>query len=185
MATREVYFSKDGVPQTGLGLTWEYLLKVSDGSAFTPQPTFTEIGGGWYKFDINPTEKLVGVIDGSVTLTSAVERYIPVYFDVFDYLYEMFVSPVYDEDNDSLIVAAFLLKNGEVMKTLLTNCDVRVYDKTGTLLFTMNTTSFVQGMAILTKSVPGLIKNQVYYCAVEITYDGEVHTSADSFITLE
>ena len=49
MATRLVFFSDEGIPATGLTPTWSSLKKVSDGSNFTPQPTFTEVGGGWYK----------------------------------------------------------------------------------------------------------------------------------------
>ncbi len=85
---KKVYFSNSGVPATGLTLTWNNLKKVSDGTNFA-QPGFVEIGGGWYKFTISPTEPLTGVIDGSATLTSAPERYVPVYIDQNDYLYEL------------------------------------------------------------------------------------------------
>jgi len=69
-----VYFADSGVPETGLTLTWEYLLTVSAGGNYTPQPAFVEIGGGWYKFVLTPTEAVVGVIDGSATLGDA-DRY--------------------------------------------------------------------------------------------------------------
>lgn len=55
--------------------TWSSLLK-EDGSAFTPQPSISEIGGGWYKFTAPvTTENLVGVIDGGATLND-VDRYV-------------------------------------------------------------------------------------------------------------
>ena len=184
MATREVFFSNTGTPETGLTLTWEYLLKVSDGAAYTPQPTFTEIGGGWYKFTISPTEKLVGVIDGGATLPVA-ERYIPVYFDQYDFLYEVMVTPVFDEDSDSLTFMAFLLQNGKIVTTLLTNCSISVYNQTHTLQYTVSSVSNTNGVFIVTKSSPGLVKNQSYYAVVTITADSVDHDSIDTFISLE
>lgn len=73
-----VYFSNAGVPTTGLSLTWEYLKQVSDGSDDGSPPSFTEVGGGWYKFTYSTATDLVGVIDGSETLTNT-DRYVPVY----------------------------------------------------------------------------------------------------------
>lgn len=71
-----VYFgdSATNAPRTGLTLTWVSLLKVSDGTAFTPQPVFTEVGAGFYKFDI-PAENVCGSIDGGAALPT-VDRYI-------------------------------------------------------------------------------------------------------------
>ncbi len=185
MATKIVYFSNAGIAATGLTLTWEYLKLVSDGTSYGSPPAFTEIGGGWYKFDINPTEKLVGVIDGSATLTIDSERYQPVYFDLYDYLWEVLVSPVYDEDTDSLKFIVFLLQNGKVALTPLTNCDVQVYDSSHTLLFTVTSASFTNGVCVLTKSTPGLVANTMYYAKGLITYDGVIHSSLDTFISLE
>jgi hypothetical protein len=79
MAIQKVYFADAGVPKTGLTLAWNNLKKVSDGTNFTPQPAFTEIGGGWYKFTQPDTdEDLTGVVDGSATLTDDNDRYVPV-----------------------------------------------------------------------------------------------------------
>lgn len=61
-------------PITGLTPTWNSLLKVSDGTDFTPQPSITEIGGGKYKFTI-PSTQVCGIVDGGVAL-SDVDRYI-------------------------------------------------------------------------------------------------------------
>ena len=78
-----VYFSDAGVPKTGLTPDFEYLKTAENstdksGSA----PAITEIGGGFYKFDITlgtapwdvTTEDLVGVIDGGSSLAD-VDRY--------------------------------------------------------------------------------------------------------------
>lgn len=185
MATKLVYFANAGVPATGLTLTWEYLLIASTGGAYGSSPAFTEVGGGWYKFDINPTEKLVGVIDGSATLTVNSERYQPVYFDIYDYLWEVLITPQYDEDSDSMKFIVFLLQNGKLATTPLTNCDVEVYDDAHALLFTVNSTSFTGGVCILTKSAPGLSSNESYYAKGYVTYDGVEHVSIDTFISLE
>lgn len=183
MSTREVYFSNLGVPATGLILTWEYLFKVSDNSAVVG-PAFTEIGGGWYKFDIDPTERYVGVIDGSVTLP-ATERYQPVYFDIYDYLYEIYVQPSYNEDTDALTFLCWLMKNGKLVKTSMTNCEIEVYDSANTLLFTITAVTPTNGIFTLTKSAPGLTDNLSYYCVATITEDGVDHESTDTFISLE
>ena len=184
MATREVYFSDGGTPKTGLSPVFSTLKKVASGDDVTP-PVITEIGGGWYKFDINPTEKYVGVIDGTSSVTVAGERYVPVFFDVYDFLYEAIVAPVYDEDSDSLTFMAFLLKNGQRVTTLLTNCEIKVYDQSHTLLFTISSVSSTNGVFVITKSTPGLTKNENYYVTVTVTYDGVDHVSTDSFIALE
>lgn len=84
MATYKVYFAEAGVATTGLTVTWEYLKKVSDGTDEGSPPAFTEIGGGWYKYSYSPTEDMVGVIDGSATITSDSDRYVPVDFTASD-----------------------------------------------------------------------------------------------------
>ena len=93
-----VYFSNEGVPSTGLSPTW--CLNSSSSSAIwsagttatgsgteitTNLPAITEVGSGWYKFDITfgvapwtaTTQDLVGVIDGTATLAGA-DRYKPI-----------------------------------------------------------------------------------------------------------
>ena len=81
-----VYFSDQGLAKTGLSCTWEYLLtgeNATDKSGAAP--SITEVGGGWYKFDITfgsgcwdvTTEDLVGVIDGGAALDN-IDRYKPV-----------------------------------------------------------------------------------------------------------
>lgn len=72
-----VYLANAGVPETGLTLTWASFLKVSDGADPGDSPSFTEVGGGWYKFTYIPTEDINGVVDGSGTLNDN-DRYIPI-----------------------------------------------------------------------------------------------------------
>jgi WD40 repeat protein len=184
MPIKKVYFSDGGLPKTGLVPVWNGLKKVSDGSNFTPQPTFTEVGLGWYKFTINPSEALVGVIDGTSSVASNTERYVPVYFDKYDYMYEVFVQPVYDEDTDSLTFLCFLSQNGQRVTTGLVDCTINVYNSAHSLQFTLTTTSQTNGVFVLTKTSPGLIKNTSYY-AVAIIDDGVEHDSTDSYISIE
>ena len=81
-----VYFSEGGVPKTGLTPSWESLLTAENGTDKSgAAPSIVEVGGGWYKFDIQfgtapwevITEDLLGVIDGGAALLDA-ERYKPV-----------------------------------------------------------------------------------------------------------
>jgi len=85
-----VYFSEEGVPKTGLTPTW-FGLKDDAGNNTSNNPSFTEIGCGFYKFNIvygdnaGPwkttgdvhKKDLVGVIDGGSALADA-DRYKPV-----------------------------------------------------------------------------------------------------------
>jgi len=88
------FVSDGGTPQTGLvagsDIAWESLDTAENGADKNGSaPGFTEIGGGWYSFDITfgtapwdvITEDLVGVIDcdtdGDVGL-HPVDRYKPV-----------------------------------------------------------------------------------------------------------
>lgn len=89
-----LYVSNAGVPETGLvagnDIAWESLDTAENGTDKSGSaPSFTEIGGGWYAFDITfgtapwdvTTEDLVGVIDcdtdGDAGLADG-DRYKPV-----------------------------------------------------------------------------------------------------------
>lgn len=79
-ATKFVYFCDAGVAETGLTLTWEYL-KKANGDDVSPAPSFTEVGGGWYKYTADvPSGDVAwaGVVDGSATLAADEDRYKPV-----------------------------------------------------------------------------------------------------------
>lgn len=55
-------------PLTGLTPAWTFLIKGADGTAYTPQPAFTELGNGLYRFTITPTQDILGKIDGGAAL---------------------------------------------------------------------------------------------------------------------
>lgn len=80
-----VYFSDGGVPETGLSPDWESLVTAENGTDKSGSaPTITEIGGGWYKYEITfgtapwdvTGEDLLGVIDGGSSLVDS-DRYKP------------------------------------------------------------------------------------------------------------
>jgi len=184
MPLRKVYFTDNGSAKTGLTPTWQYLKKVSDGTDYA-QPSFTEIGGGWYKFTIDPTESVVGVIDGGAALSLPSERYVPVEIDVTDFLYDVHLIPVYDEDSDSLTFLVFVLQDGVLLTSGLTLCAVEVFNKVHTSQFSVSSASATNGVFVLVKSSPGLVKNTSYYAKIDVTIDGAVHSSADTYIALE
>ena len=81
-----VYFSDGGSPKTGLSPDWESLVTAENGTDKSGSaPTITEVGGGWYNFEITfdtapwdaETEDLLGVIDGGSALVDP-DRYKPV-----------------------------------------------------------------------------------------------------------
>ncbi len=103
----KVYFADGGVAKTGLTATWEYLKKVSDGSNYTPQPSFTEIGGGWYKFSLSPAEDLAGSIDGGGALAD-IDRYVPADMTPYDSLLDSIIEgTITFKQVMMLILAAF------------------------------------------------------------------------------
>jgi len=83
MAVFLIYFSKSGSPAAGLSPTWLSLYDLSGNDKVSQGPGISEVGGGWYKFELTKGaapwdgEDLVGVIDGGDTLSGA-ERYLPV-----------------------------------------------------------------------------------------------------------
>ena len=81
-----VYFSDAGSPKTGLSPDWESLVTAENGTDKSGSaPTVTEVGGGWYVFEITygtapwdvTTEDILGVIDGGSSLVDT-DRYKPV-----------------------------------------------------------------------------------------------------------
>lgn len=81
-----IYFENFGTPVTGLTPDWEYLLTAENGNDKSGSaPSITEVGGGWYKFDITfgtapwdvTGEDLLGVIDGGASV-SVTGRWKPV-----------------------------------------------------------------------------------------------------------
>lgn len=80
-----VYFADNGSPASGLSLEWESLY-YEDTTAVpsASYPSFTEVGGGWYKFDFTPSANAMGVVDGSSALTSDLDRYVSVDFKTYD-----------------------------------------------------------------------------------------------------
>jgi len=78
----KLFITEDGRPKIGLSPTWQSLHAVDGTDKIAQAPAISEIGGGWYKFEVvygvNPftSPELVGVIDAGAEL-SDYDRYIP------------------------------------------------------------------------------------------------------------
>lgn len=186
--TRSVYITDLGVPKTGLTPTWNVLKKVASGADVTPQPSITAVGGGWYKFDANVPvdEQWAGIIDAGATVASASERYIPVLLIDSDLTVAttVYITPVYDENSDTVFFMVFLMRNGELYTTP-TSVTITVYDTTHTLLFTLNTSSSTNGVFVISKNTPGFTSGEGYYCKAELIALTKTFTSMETIISLD
>lgn len=186
---RVVYCSNGGLPATGLTLTWEYLKQVTDGADVTPQPAFTEVGAGFYKFTASPDidEQWAGVIDASPSVTNPSERYVPILLGDNDIRRNTIsvVTPIYDEASDTLQFFCFLLRNGETVQSGIDSVDVTVYNSTHTSQFTLNGVSATNGVFIVSKNTPGLNSGEGYYVVAEITVGTKVFTSTETVLALD
>jgi hypothetical protein len=129
----QVYFSDAGVPKTLLTPTWAYLYTIAGAPVIGP--AISEIGGGWYKFTLAPTENLVGAIDGGAGLANA-DRYPSV-----------FLTP-----NDDSLRMALGKGSGKVIVTLdnATTLVQQFYDIDNmTLLFTLTTSKTTGGRTVV------------------------------------
>lgn len=187
--TRILYVTEYGLPKEGLSPTWESLDK-QDGSAVSPQPTFDEIGGGFYKFDVDISDGdiWVGVVDAGSDISSRTERYIPVTLrpgeTVAEATYSVYVSPVYDEDADAIEYLCFLQRDGQLV-TDSDDVELNVYDANHTLQFTLTSSSQTNGVFVVTKSSPGLTVGEGYYVVAEIVRNTVTYTSGEVFLVLQ
>ena len=72
--TYSIGVKNNGVPTAGLSPVFSALYQLSD-DAPVAGPTITEVGGGLYKFTVDVTEALVGVIDTGASIPAS-SRYI-------------------------------------------------------------------------------------------------------------
>jgi len=85
----KVFLSEDGQPKTGLTPTFASLRAVDGTDKSSQAPAISEIGGGWYKFQVTygtepfDVAELVGVIDAGSNLCDY-ERYVPVAISLRD-----------------------------------------------------------------------------------------------------
>ena len=188
---RTIYITDNGAAKTGLFPIWTMLKSV--GTINQTQPTIEEIGGGWYRFiaNLNPFEHWVGVVDAGSSVSSDSERYIPIdlRFSDFDGSEdkEIYVTPIYDADSDTLTLLAFLAINGKILNdnSLLTSISIGVYNHAHSLLFTLSTSSFTNGVAVMSQSAPALIANVGHYLLVTLTTTNEVITANESFVSMQ
>ncbi len=85
----KIFITESGIPKTGLTLSWNSLYAIDGTDKSASAPAISEIGGGWYKFELvygtSPFDvaELVGVIDCGSSLTGN-ERYVPVNISLRD-----------------------------------------------------------------------------------------------------
>lgn len=187
---QSIFIRSRGIPATGLSPVFETLVDIQTGQAFTPQPTIEEIGNGWYRVisEINYPVHLLGVIDAGASINDQSERKIPVNFRYSDFDIdnkEVYVVNVIDEPSDSVTFLCYLLVNGKIQKTNLTSVSLLVYDSNHNLLFTLTTSSFTNGVAVLIKNTPNFVGNRSYYAVPTITTSNEIIESADTFAVIQ
>ena len=186
--TFTIYITDSGVPKSGLTPTW-LSFTDSDGNAET-QPTISEIGNGYYKFtvDIASSEVWMGTVDAGLDVINSSERYIPVVMRRYDSLTpirsEVYVTPMYNEDADSLMFISYLMQNGGIVDSP-TNVSISLYDSTHVLKFTVSSSSSSNGVFVTTQNGPSLNSGEVYYAIASIEHDGDTHTSAETTLVLE
>jgi len=185
---RTVYISNGGSAATGLTPTWQSLKNVATGANITPQPTFAEVGGGFYRFtvDIGVGIQWCGVIDGGATITEPSERYVPFMAGDSDLAKNtlVFCTPVYDETSDTLTFFVFMLRDGQIVTTA-SDAEVSVYDSGHTLLFTVSGSSSTNGVFVLSKNTPGIDSGEGYYCVGTITVNTIDFVSVETMLTLD
>lgn len=71
-----IYYSDLGTPKTGLSPVIDVFIKVSDGTSAGTPPTVTELSGGFYRFEYNPTEEVAIRVDSQDTNMADADRYI-------------------------------------------------------------------------------------------------------------
>lgn len=184
--TRAVYIAQYGVPLTGLHPAFSSLKKLSDGTTIT-FPTITEVGGGWYKFTsvVPINERWVGTIDAGVSV-DVHARYIPVMlgFSDTDIPVEVFVTPVYDEDSDSLTFCVYMNAKGKI-HTDVDSVAVALMDMTHSEIFSLTGTSSANGVFVLVKGSPTLTVGEGYYIKASIVCGDETFDSVETMFTLK
>jgi hypothetical protein len=94
----KIFITADGVPASGLSPAWQSLRTLDGTEKSASAPAISEIGGGWYRFEmIHGTApfdvaELVGVIDAGSALSNY-DRYLPVTISLRDLALAKLVNP--------------------------------------------------------------------------------------------
>ena len=184
-----INFESDGLELVGLTPTFLMSKNLDTGNDVTPLPTVSEVANGFYRYDIDGTEgeKYIGKITGGVGVGLPENRFKYVTDEIpYDPTHrEIFSMPVYDPDADSILFMTYMLKDGQTVLTNLVEARVTMYDSSNIALFSITSTTFNNGVAILTKATPGLVSGEAYYVKIEITRGAETFTTTDTFKVLE
>lgn len=126
--TYKVFITEDGEPKTGLSPSWSSLLTVDGADKSGSAPTISEIGGGWYKFEVTygtgpfDVPELVGVIDAGASLSNY-ERYVSVTISLRD----LALSKLVNKATYDLVTGVEAVRNdadsGDELKLTLSQTD--------------------------------------------------------------
>ena len=182
------YATNDGSPATGLSPSWD-TLKDQDGTDQST-PSITEVGGGFYKFDVDiPSDDTwVGVIDFGSSIVNNGERYVPVVIKSGDTVNSVmrgvYVMPVYNENSDTVQFISYLMQNGTIV-TSPTSCTIALYDTSHVEKFSVSTTNSSNGVFVVTKTTPELTAGDGYYVVATITDGASSYKSVETTLVLE
>ena len=95
------------------------------------------------------------------------------------------VTPVYDSTADSLTFVCFLKEDGILVTASLTSIVLSIRDITDTELFALSETTFTNGVAVLVKTTPGIVKNTVYYVRISFVCALGTLVSIETFVVFE
>ena len=185
--TRVIFVTSLGLPVEELSPVFTSLQLVSDNSDVTPLPTIAEIGGGFYKFDVDVPlgEVWAGVIDVGDTV-AVTSRYIPVVIGTAetDIDIEVYVTPVYDSDSDTIVFCTYMNVKGRIYSSP-DSVSISVYDLTHTLLFTVTGTTDVGGVFVVSKVSPAVSEGEGYYVTSTITVGSLEYKSVEAMYVLQ
>jgi len=197
MAIESFHAASDGIYVTGLSPSWVGLKRESN-SVNISQPAISEVGFGWYRYDLTvpSDDRAVGVIDCGAGLSDT-NRYIDIkneYFsnkkiltevDALPELKEVFLLPVYDGDADVLTFFAYLMQNGQIVTANLSDIEINVYTSAHALSFQLTSSSETNGIFVMTKSSPTLSASSGYYAKAKITLDDSTEIeSVETYVAL-
>ena len=197
MVVESFHAESDGLSVTGLSPSWVGLKRESN-SVDVSQPAISEVGLGWYRYDVTipSDDRVLGVIDCGVSLSDT-NRYVEIkneYFnnkkllteiDAIPEQKEVFVLPIYDGDTDVLTFFVYLMQNGQITTASLSDVEINVYTSTHALSFQLTSTSETNGIFVVTKSNPTLSAASGYYVKAKMTMDDSTEIeSVETYVAL-
>lgn len=187
-----VYITNNGSPVENLSPSWVIYRDTVSNTDVIPQASIDEIGNGLYRIvhNVDFGDRVSGLIDAGNTINSDSERFIPVAVDYTEQssVTEVFVASVLDEPNQAILFTSFIQNNGVIETTTPQSLEINFYDFNHNLLFTVNTSTQLNGVFIVSQSTAALtlLANRPYYIIATITLtSGDTFTSGEVATTLQ